>query len=37
MSHVGSFPQMSAEAYHGLLNINQHGAFYMVREAARRS
>jgi NAD(P)-dependent dehydrogenase (short-subunit alcohol dehydrogenase family) len=35
MSHVGSFLQMSAEAYHGLLNINQHGAFYVAREAAR--
>jgi NAD(P)-dependent dehydrogenase (short-subunit alcohol dehydrogenase family) len=35
MSHAGSFLQMSAEAYHGLLAINQHGAFYVAREAAR--
>jgi NAD(P)-dependent dehydrogenase (short-subunit alcohol dehydrogenase family) len=35
MSHVGSFLQMTAEAWHGLLAINQHGAFYVAREAAR--
>src|SRR5438105_2507289 len=27
MNHVGSFLQMTAEAYHSLLAINQHGAF----------
>jgi NAD(P)-dependent dehydrogenase (short-subunit alcohol dehydrogenase family) len=35
MNHVGSFLQMTSEAYHGLLAINQHGAFYVAREAAR--
>jgi NAD(P)-dependent dehydrogenase (short-subunit alcohol dehydrogenase family) len=35
MSHVGSFLQMTGEAYHGLLAINQHGTFYVAREAAR--
>jgi sugar phosphate isomerase/epimerase len=29
MSHAGSFLQMSAEAYHDLLNINQHGASFV--------
>jgi NAD(P)-dependent dehydrogenase (short-subunit alcohol dehydrogenase family) len=35
MRHAGSFLQMTAEAYHELLAINQHGAFYVAREAAR--
>ena len=35
MKHVGSFLNMTAEAYHDLLSINQHGAFYVAREAAR--
>lgn len=30
-----SFIDTSAEAYHDLLSINQHGAFYTLREAAR--
>lgn len=30
-----SFPDMSSEMYHGLLNVNQHGAFYTLREATR--
>jgi NAD(P)-dependent dehydrogenase (short-subunit alcohol dehydrogenase family) len=35
MSHAGSFLQMTSETYHTLLAINQHGAFYVAREAAR--
>lgn len=35
MTHAGSFLQMTSETYHGLLAINQHGAFYVAREAAR--
>jgi NAD(P)-dependent dehydrogenase (short-subunit alcohol dehydrogenase family) len=27
--------EMTAEIYHDLLNVNQHGAFYTVREAAK--
>lgn len=30
-----SFPDMTSEAYHALINVNQHGAFYTMREAAR--
>jgi NAD(P)-dependent dehydrogenase (short-subunit alcohol dehydrogenase family) len=30
-----SFPDMTSEMYHGLLNVNLHGAFYTLREAAR--
>lgn len=30
-----SFPDMSTEAYHDLLNVNLHGAFYTLREATR--
>jgi NAD(P)-dependent dehydrogenase (short-subunit alcohol dehydrogenase family) len=30
-----SFPDMTTEAYHALINVNQHGAFYTLREAAR--
>ena len=30
-----SFPDMTSEMYHGLLNVNRHGAFYTLREAAR--
>jgi len=30
-----SFLDMTTEAYHGLLAINQHGAYYTVREALR--
>lgn len=30
-----SFPDMTSEAYHALLNVNLHGAFYTLREAAR--
>jgi NAD(P)-dependent dehydrogenase (short-subunit alcohol dehydrogenase family) len=30
-----SFPDMSTEAYHELINVNQHGAFYTLREASR--
>jgi NAD(P)-dependent dehydrogenase (short-subunit alcohol dehydrogenase family) len=29
-----SFPDMTSEMYHGLLNVNLHGAFYTLREAA---
>lgn len=30
-----SFPDMTTHAYHALLNVNQHGAFYTLREASR--
>lgn len=30
-----SFPDMTTEAYHALLDVNLHGAFYTLREAAR--
>jgi NAD(P)-dependent dehydrogenase (short-subunit alcohol dehydrogenase family) len=30
-----SFPDMTSEMYHSLLNVNQHGAFYTLREASR--
>ena len=30
-----SFPDMTSEAYHALLNVNLHGAFYTLREASR--
>jgi NAD(P)-dependent dehydrogenase (short-subunit alcohol dehydrogenase family) len=29
------FVEMTAEIYHNLLNVNQHGAFYTLREAAK--
>jgi NAD(P)-dependent dehydrogenase (short-subunit alcohol dehydrogenase family) len=29
------FTEMTAEVYHGLLNVNLHGAFYTLREAAK--
>jgi NAD(P)-dependent dehydrogenase (short-subunit alcohol dehydrogenase family) len=29
------FTEMTAEIYHGLLNVNLHGAFYTLREAAK--
>lgn len=35
MTHAPSFLDMTGEMYHGLLNINQHGAMYVAREAAR--
>ncbi|MCE7798407.1 SDR family oxidoreductase [Sphingobium sufflavum] len=35
MRHSGSFINMTSEDYHGLLAINQHGAFYAAREGAR--
>jgi NAD(P)-dependent dehydrogenase (short-subunit alcohol dehydrogenase family) len=35
MQNVGSFLNMSSEAWHGLLAVNQHGAFYAAREGAR--
>lgn len=35
MTHAGSFLEMTGETYHGLLAINQHGAMYTTREAAR--
>jgi NAD(P)-dependent dehydrogenase (short-subunit alcohol dehydrogenase family) len=30
-----SFPDMTSEMYHSLLNVNLHGAFYTLREATR--
>jgi len=35
MSRAPSFPDMSSDMYHQLLNVNLHGAFYTLREAAR--
>jgi NAD(P)-dependent dehydrogenase (short-subunit alcohol dehydrogenase family) len=35
MQNRGSFLNMTSEAWHGLLAVNQHGAFYAAREAAR--
>jgi NAD(P)-dependent dehydrogenase (short-subunit alcohol dehydrogenase family) len=32
---VESFADLSSADYHALLNVNQHGAFYTLREAAR--
>jgi NAD(P)-dependent dehydrogenase (short-subunit alcohol dehydrogenase family) len=34
-SRAPSFPDMSSETYHQLLNVNLHGAFYTLREGAR--
>jgi NAD(P)-dependent dehydrogenase (short-subunit alcohol dehydrogenase family) len=34
-SRAPSFPDMTSEMYHSLLNVNLHGAFYTLREAAR--
>ena len=35
MTNVGAFTNMTGEAWHGLLAVNMHGAFYIAREAAR--
>lgn len=35
MRNQGSFLNMTSEAWHGLLAVNQHGAFYAAREGAR--
>lgn len=35
MMNQGCFTNMTSEAWHGLLSVNQHGAFYVAREAAR--
>ena len=34
-SRAPSFPDMTSEMYHDLLNVNLHGAFYTLREATR--
>jgi NAD(P)-dependent dehydrogenase (short-subunit alcohol dehydrogenase family) len=34
-SRAPSFPDMTSEMYHQLLNVNLHGAFYTLREATR--
>ena len=34
-SNSGNFIDLTSDMYHGLLNINQHGAFYTLREATR--
>lgn len=34
-SRAVSFPDMSSEMYHDLLNVNLHGAFYTLRAASR--
>ncbi len=36
MSHERSFLDMTSEAWHGLLAVNQHGAYLAVREGARQ-
>jgi NAD(P)-dependent dehydrogenase (short-subunit alcohol dehydrogenase family) len=35
IANQAPFTDMSAEIYHGLLNVNLHGAFYTLREAAK--
>ena len=35
MSNERTFVEMSSDAWHGLLAVNQHGAFFTMREAAR--
>lgn len=35
MMNQGAFTNMTGEAWHALLAVNQHGAFYVAREAAR--
>jgi NAD(P)-dependent dehydrogenase (short-subunit alcohol dehydrogenase family) len=35
MTYARSFLEMTSETYHQLLGINQHGAMYVAREAAR--
>jgi NAD(P)-dependent dehydrogenase (short-subunit alcohol dehydrogenase family) len=35
MRNDGSFTAMSSQAWHSLLAVNQHGAFYTIREGAR--
>ncbi|MDB5973093.1 MAG: short-chain dehydrogenase/reductase [Hydrocarboniphaga sp.] len=35
MTNARSFLNLSSELYHGLLAVNQHGAMYVAREAAR--
>jgi NAD(P)-dependent dehydrogenase (short-subunit alcohol dehydrogenase family) len=34
-SMAPSFPDMTSEMYHALINVNLHGAFYTLREASR--
>jgi NAD(P)-dependent dehydrogenase (short-subunit alcohol dehydrogenase family) len=34
-SMAPSFPEMTSEMYHALINVNLHGAFYTLREASR--
>ena len=34
-SHAASFPDMTNEMYHSLINVNQHGVFYTLRAASR--
>lgn len=34
-TRAASFPDMTSEMYHELLNVNQHGAFYTLRAATR--
>ncbi|CAN7626109.1 SDR family oxidoreductase [Phenylobacterium sp. LjRoot219] len=34
-SRAPSFPDMTSEMYHALMNVNLHGAFYTLREATR--
>lgn len=34
-SRAPSFPDLTSETYHALMNVNLHGAFYTLREATR--
>jgi NAD(P)-dependent dehydrogenase (short-subunit alcohol dehydrogenase family) len=34
-TRAASFPDMTSEMYHDLLNVNLHGAFYTLRAASR--
>ncbi len=34
-NRAASFPDMTSQMYHDLLNVNQHGAFYTLRAATR--
>src|SRR5262247_3511590 len=35
MTNERTFVEMSSDAWHGLLAVNQHGAFFTMREGAR--
>lgn len=35
MDHAGNFLEMTSDSWHRLLAVNQHGAYYTIREGAR--